>query len=442
MKKHVLFPISVLLIVASCQTDTDSTEAKSVSGKTEKDYFENDIITEGLGSKTSKFSVESTLAVSDFSALIDNLDTDGDGLSDYAEDRIKVYARAELRFKQLDKNNPNDVKSLKGTDVISVAKDNGSYSSYLFYKTSYYQNHFCNPPAPTYLRDQLDEREINLLEDTYYKTLKIFRTPEFQEYILTKPAGRELGEVFIQKAKDLKRGVEFRSIPGEPQGAGGSSNLWSYIHVSHWSMAPGSTYVFEVVAHELIHHVGYGHEYDYAYGGGYKSYEMLNQGKHNYDIIDLEQKKFYMHNPNPAESTWSSKDGYVVLHFAKITGSSLNYVMSDDNWTTNAINSNQKLDLSRGTTYNLNIVALNAQKVSIWIDFNDDAVYTNDERVLVNSQCKGGWDNSDLSFIIPDSAKTGKHFMRINSSFYTSNPTAYGPNSRGSSINLYNVTIN
>lgn len=426
MKNYVPLSISLLLIAASCQTDAVSTDIDSISRETPKSHFENDIIFEDIN---STFSIENFSAINNFTPLIDNLDTDADGLSDYAEDRID----------ELDKTNPNDVKLLGASAIISITKEDGNKISIPFYQTSYYQNHFCNPPAPTYLTDQLDAREISLLGDTYYKWLKILRTPEFQDYILTKPAGRALGEVFIQKARDLKRRVQFRSMP-DYQGVVGASNLWNYIHISHWAMAPGYTNYLSGVPHEFIHHIGYGHEHDYAYGGGYKARDMLNAGKYNYDIIDLEQKKLY--RGNPAESTWSSKDGYVVLHFAKITGSSLDYVMSKANWTTDPINSNQKLDLTRGTSYNLNIVALNAQKISIWIDFNDDAIYTNDERILVNNQCKGGWGESNLSFVIPDSAKIGKHYMRINSCFYTSSPSAYGPNSRGSSINLNNVTIN
>lgn len=428
MKKYIYFPISLLLIVASCQSDDTSDNVDSVSGKTIKSYFENDIMSDRPNIRTSRLSSEEIKAINNFSSLINNLDTDKDGLSDYAEERITG----------LKKDNPNDVKLLTAIDTIEIRKDDGTKISIPFYKTSYYQNNFCNPAAPTFRTDQLSDREIGLLEDTYYKTLKVIRTPEFQNYILMKPAGKELGQVFLEKARDLKRGVQFNSLP-EYQGNVGVSNRWSYIHISHWAMSPGYTNYLDGVPHEFIHHIGYGHEYDYAYGGGYMMHNMFNQSKFDYEITDLEQKKLY--KGYPTQSKWSNINGYVVLHYAKITDNSSNYIINEWNWTTDAINSNQNLDFTKNFIYNLNICTLNAQKVSIWVDFNDDAEYTNDERILIDGFCSGGWAITNLSFSIPSFAKVGKHYMRINSGFYYTSPSAYGPNLYGSSFNLYNVTI-
>ena len=274
-----------------------------------------------------------------------------------------------------------------------------------------------------------------MLKDVYPKFLKIFRTPEFQNYILTKPAGKDLGEVFLDKARNITRGVEFRSNP-VGQGNVGSSNLWSWISITHWAMSAGFTNYLSGVPHEFIHHLGYGHEYDYAYGGGYTAHDMYNAKKYDYKVIDLEQKKLYN---GPEKSKWSHKNRYVVLHYANFTD--FKYIISNRNWSTDAINSNRKLDFSRNKGYNLQISTLTPQNVSIWIDFNDDAEYSDSERVLVNGYCKGALLSTKLTFTIPSNAKAGKHYMRINSSLYTSNPTAYGLNAYGSSFDFTDVNI-
>lgn len=421
MKKLFLL-LGIVFMASSCSNDEKISPTEDTNSKKLHDCgFDHDIINDHEVFSTETFQ---TSAIVD---LIDNLDTDNDGISDYAEDRIA----------ELDKNNGNDAKALNAGDTITIFGDDTKEKLKIpFYQTSYYQNNFANLAAPTYRTDQLSEGEIALIADLYPKWLKILRTPEFQNYILTKPAGEILGKQFIEKARNHKKGIEFRSEP-DYQWAVGVSNMWNYISISHWAMAPGYTNYIGCLPHEFIHHIGYGHEHDYAYGGGYKAHEMYNNKKYEYDIIDLEKKKLYGYRPVP--SKWSDTNGYVVLHFAEFLD--LNYIITKANWATSALNFNDTLDFSRNQSYTLKICTLNAQRVSIWIDFNDDAEYTNDERVLINGYCNGGWGNTLLNFTIPAEAKKGNHYMRINSSFYTSNPSAYGPNIYGSSFNFSTVNI-
>lgn len=216
------------------------------------------------------------------SLVPDNLDTDKDGLSDYAEDRIVG----------LDKYNGEDVKKLDAFSVLTIRRNNDVTVQVPFYQTTYYQSHFCKPPEPTFNRQELSDTEIALINDTYSKWLKILRTAEFQDYILTKPAGREQGLIFIEKAKNLKRGILYRSDPNS-QDAVGTSNRWNVISISHWAMTPPYTDYLNNIPHEFIHHLDYGHEYDYAYGGGFKAREMLLNKKYDYEVYDLEKKWLY-----------------------------------------------------------------------------------------------------------------------------------------------------
>jgi hypothetical protein len=436
-KKAILFLLVSSTFILSCEDENlNSYEKVEDKNQMSKDLFAGDIIKDGRFGLMPPSSAKTVLNIS----LIDNLDTDGDGISDFAEDRIA----------ELDKNNPKDIEKLDAFSTITIQKEDGTSFELPFYQTSYYQNHFCSIPEPTYRQDELSPREMALLKLTYQRWLKILRTPEFQNYILTKPAGKELGMEFLKRARNLNRGFVFRSIPNpEMQGWVGASNLWDYIHVSHWSMEPPFTNYLSTVAHEFIHHIGYGHEHDYAYGGGYKAAEMQREKKYDYEVYDLEQKKFY--RGLPSKSIWSAQSSNKVLWYVNFTDFS--YKVRNMNWSMGVMQATRKMDLKKGKSYKVDIAVDYSQFVSIWIDFNDDAVFTNDERVLTNGYCK---DNagSSLHFTIPASAKPGKHYMRMNSSinnyflgqnpsYLNSNnePSAYGPNAYGSSIDFTNISI-
>jgi len=71
--------------------------------------------------------------------------------------------------------------------------------------------------------------------------------------------------------------------------------------------------------------------------------------------------------------------------------------------------------LTQGTTYSFYIScgSAGAEKVSVWIDFNDDLVLSEEEKVISNFLLLNGGVNYEIPVDIPTDAKLGIHFMRV-----------------------------
>ena len=107
-----------------------------------------------------------------------------------------------------------------------------------------------------------------------------------------------MGLQFIQRAKNINRKIDFRRITTETSNKNvlGLSNLWSWIAINPWGFTNGLGYynsITSAIPHEFIHHLGYTHQYDYAYGGGFKARDMFSKGKHLYKVYDIENESTY-----------------------------------------------------------------------------------------------------------------------------------------------------
>jgi len=251
-----------------------------------QDNFTNDFT---AGSDSIRLGTsDAVLAVDHFAgaSIIDNLDTDKDGLSDYAEDRIVG----------LSKTNPKDISILNSWDTLTIKQGNGSVRKILLYQTSWYQNHYLNvPDLPNFLTSELSAIEIGKIKLWFPRVLKIFRTSAFQQYILNMPAGKIFGMEFINRARVFKKNVIFQSDPGHTQGANGTSNGGTRISLSHWIFLDHyiSSQFATTIGHEYVHNLGYSHIHGYAYDGGYKIGSMYSKGAYDYTINDLETKGLY-----------------------------------------------------------------------------------------------------------------------------------------------------
>lgn len=430
MKKNkiiILVNLTICLLQFSCDSSVND---QTVAATTlEKSTFGDDYFIDNATNKP--------ITNNDFPKLVaksTNLaskDSDGDGLSDFAEDKLG-----------LNKTDVNDVKKFTAFSFIGIPLIDGRKEWIPFYQTSYYQNHFCNPPEPTFNTTELSVFQIQKIKDYYPSWLKILRTSEFQNYILSKPAGKTQGLIFIEKAKNLTRGVEFQSKPSNP-GVLGSSNMWSLINVVQWSLSLNLGHQYSingVIPHEFIHHLGYSHDYDYAYGGGYKARDMFNENKHLYPVYDLENPNTYtisLPEPDKAVNGPRSSSSVFLLNVAFSKPNSI--ILNNNSASGSFISSNQLL-FSRGASYTLSIdLKYYRQIVTVWIDFNNDSEYNDNEKIINNVWCDPGRTNI-INFNIPLDAYGGRHSMRLNAS--RNNPSAYGPNDYGTSIDFLKLQIN
>jgi hypothetical protein len=426
--KHTILNFLVFSLLAiSCQIDETVQLNSSESNDIITDYFSGDMITK-FSSDSSNSNISKLSSLTKVTTSMLSVDSDGDGISDYAEQKIG-----------LNKNNASDVSSLEASSVIGLISNNGFVIRIPFYQTSFYQNSFCVPSEPTFGRT-LTTSNIEIIQQYYPYMLKIFRTAEFQNYILNKEAGKKLGLDFINKTKNIKRKIHFSSFI-----SGGSllgtSDSWSTISFNKIVLDrklsdPYS--IAEVMPHEFIHHLGYTHQYDYAYGGGVKAKEMFDDDKHLYRVYNLEDEATYtMTVPEPKKALNGSKSDVVFLADVTFLTPSAN-ILTNNKVSGNFV-SNQKLVFTQGKGGRFRVKNLfHRQIISIWIDFNNDSIYTDDEKIVNNKAAISG--TSYIHFIIPAKAHYGKHYMRLNSS--PDNPRAYGPNDMGTSIDFTNVFIN
>lgn len=77
-------------------------------------------------------------------------------------------------------------------------------------------------------------------------------------------------------------------------------------------------------------------------------------------------------------------------------------------------------NLELGNTYTIQISSEDPyQQLSVWIDFNDDLILTEDERVVTNFSMENGGETYEVEFTIPDDTATlGLHYLRARTNWY------------------------
>jgi hypothetical protein len=219
---------------------------------------------------------------------IDGVDTDGDGLSDYAEERIA----------QLDKNNPNDIKLLKGSDIITI-KTIGLKVS--LYQTSYFQDNnpglFSNVSFNT---SELSASEIDYLKNVYLPNIrKMYRRPaslqSLENYVNSN------GDTF-NKVLNAKP-VTFRSDPSLQNIGARYDPATATIHVQHGvlndlkltgehrSVIPLQLFIHAGI--NLTAASGLSNMVENGYNSG-RTYEK-NYGTFSYKVLNLEDKFTYVY---------------------------------------------------------------------------------------------------------------------------------------------------
>ena len=442
MKKIIALFLTTATLLFSCkENDLDLSKVNS----------ENDLTTND----------DAILAVNSFLGLpiIDHTDSDNDGLSDYAEDRIVG----------LSKTNPNDIKALNSWDSLSLKIKDGSRRKIAVFQTSWYQNHFLTSlEVPQYNTPEL----IPKVAENYPKILRAFRNPNFQKFILNRPAGITSGMVFINKIRAHTRGVKFYSS-SSLNFAGGSDGLIDQIYLPEWAlkMTNFKNSGVKPISREMIYNFGYGQDHDYSISGSIQADGLFRMSSPdfggdftNYPIYDLELKTIY-ESPTPEASPSMNVSRLMVD--INIKGIPLvgpdpaiapyfqndpnNYRFMNQDWLRTNINISagtnhmitNRITFNKTRNYQLNAKVLsqtNGIFIAMWVDFNDDNIYTDDEKVIKPFLLNGGSVINKISFTMPSKAKLGSHYMRINTA-YSSLPTPYGPNSKGTTFDFNNVVV-
>ena len=115
---------------------------------------------------------------------------------------------------------------------------------------------------------------------------------------------------------------------------------------------------------------------------------------------------FYICQPS-IECSWG--DGFQQFSLAEIDNSSGCEGYGDF--------TDQVANLDPGVTYDLTVTTgYGDQNLTVWIDFNDDFTFTNDEKVITNyviaANSGSGTFTETIDFVVPSDAPEGEHLMR------------------------------
>ena len=115
---------------------------------------------------------------------------------------------------------------------------------------------------------------------------------------------------------------------------------------------------------------------------------------------------------NPTSDCAGSSDGIIAFQLANVTNRDIPCNDGYENFQDLTI----ELDKAIGTyvlTVQTGYVQEDAQRFSVWIDFNDDNVFENEEIVLDNQVIKEDFEDQNYAFKIAPNAPVGRHRFRI-----------------------------
>ena len=415
--KNLNFILSIFilsLIIVSCNKD-DNFDLNNENVR-ELD-FTNDIIDDGLAAAgNNSVSRPSTLRFSNSSLM----DTDNDGINDYAE----------LNIDNLDPNQYDDLLSMDPSTLFTVTTVDGIRKIPL-YQTSFYQDKMLDFDISSF-RSSDPWTSIQKERVRYYfdAIKKIWLTPEFQDYVKNK-FDKTKATHFLDKFKTVKRNVQFR----HSRSVRGRSNLWNYISIIPWVISDRHHphHMPIVMSHELVHHLGFGHN-GIPYGTQNKARQMIRDGKADYEVFDINKKTNYIKPCVPGSAR--NNNNYHSIHYLNIPGTNINLRR---HWRGDYEEYSTPVSFNRGSNYKSITHFLNGGRYSIWIDFNDDAVFDASERLLNNVQTSSRWKKAEYNFSIPANANKGVHRLRIvKSTYHSAQACRY---IKGQAVDFTNVSI-
>ncbi len=415
MKNNNFILLLFIFFIISC-TKEDDTDFQNEISERQLDLT-NDIIDDGLARKGNDDFVNRYSARS--SSSLDAEDTDGDGIADYAESNIV----------NLDPNRFDDLLSMNPSTILTISTVDGIREVPL-YQTSFYQEKMLEFDISSfnsnYAWADIQKERVRYY---FYAVKKIWLTPEFQDYVKDNFDNTKATS-FLNRYKTVKRNVQFRF-----SSSAGVSNLWSYIGIATWVMSDRHYrhHMPAIMSHELVHHLGFGHN-GIPYGTQNKAREMIQGGKADYMVFDINKKTNYIKPCVPSSA--SNNNNYHSIHFLEIPNTGINI---KGHWKGDYEEYSAPISFNRGSSYKSITQFLNGGKYSIWIDFNDDAVFDASEQLLNNVRTHGGWAKAEYNFNIPENANIGVHRLRIvKSTYHSAEACRYV---KGQAIDFTNVSI-
>tara|TARA_B110000967_G_scaffold44018_1_gene44187 strand:- start:609 stop:1868 length:1260 start_codon:yes stop_codon:yes gene_type:complete len=418
MKK--IIPLIIILLVFSCIKE-EVTETELLDENQHDLSLDNDIIYD-------EDSFKEDLNPSNVTARSsrDFVDTDGDGIADYAESNIE----------NLDPYEYNDLLLMDPGTLLIITTVDGSIKRVPLYKTSFYQENMFDIHITQFSdRDGVwTEKQKELVTESFIKIKKVIRTPKFQKFIKDNFKATLAADA-LHRFRTKKNDVEFR----HSRRWLGVSNLRSWIGLARWVMNDrhANHLLHETIAHELMHHMGYGHN-GIPYGTEGIARNMAKNGEGDYAIFDINKKSYYI-NPCVPFAAHDNNNNHSIYHL-KVPNTSINI---SGNGKGNYEVSSDPVTFNRGERYESIIYKSYIQflfggRYSMWIDYNDDAQFDANERLLYNVDIRGmGFVTH--GFYIPGDANKGVHRMRIVKSTYNeAEACGFG---YGQSIDFTNVTV-
>ena len=275
MKNNNFILLLFIFFITSCDKEDDTNFQNEILERHLD--FTNDIIDDGLAATNNNSASKSSALKSYSSNLIE--DTDNDGIADYAESNID----------NLDPNQFDDLLSMDPSTILTISTVDGIQEISL-YKTSFYQEKMLEFNISSFNSNYAwTDTQKERVRHYFSAVKKIWLTPEWQNYIKDK-FDETKATIFLNRYKTVKRDVQFRYSR-----SAGSSNLWSFIGIAPWIMSDRH-YIYRlpsVMSHELVHHLGFGHN-GIPYGTQNKASKMVRAGKADYEIFDINKKTNYI----------------------------------------------------------------------------------------------------------------------------------------------------
>ncbi len=358
-------------------------------------------------------------------------DSDGDGLADYAEENIQYIFDPEV-YESLSEWSKLSHPSLE----LILNTVNGELKVPL-YKTTMYHNEMISMPYVFSDHEYRDgtpytwsEEQIETVESDFKKIKKVWLVPEFYNFV-RQTFSPILRNDLIDRLVDVERKIYFTQI----NHALGESNRNSYIALNtNWVNEGGDGQLLtRIISHEFAHHLGYDHN-GIPYGTDTIATRLVREKAWEYDLFDLNKKTHYVNPCIPASA--NNNNNYHSIHNLTIPNTGVNIRR---HWKGDYEVYATPVTFNRGESYQSITRLLNGGKYSIWIDFNDDAEFSDSERLLFNVRVSSRWRENIHNFTMPNDAQTGVHRMRIvKSTFHSAQPCRYV---KGQAIDFTHVTI-
>lgn len=325
--------------------------------------------------------------------------------------------------------------SLPPGTKIQATTNSGNIIKVPLYQTSFYHKKMLEFEISGFQDLNWPAKKWSIIEKKnireYFKLIKKnWLTPEFYSYVKSLVDNNK-SNAFFNKVKTVKRNVLIKYYNGRFSAA---SNRYSYI-AYHWEFnIEDLNFLKESLSHELVHHLGFGHN-GIPYGTQAKVKDMINQGKGNYTIynININQISAYC---APNGSTYNNFNDYI--HYLEIpdTGIKINNWEWNDN---DYVLKFTPIRFRRGEKYQSITQLLKSGKYSVWIDFNRNFKFDSYEKIISDAHVKNSYEVSIQNFWFPTYVNSGVYRLRVVKDNYYSPQACYFY--KGQTIDFNNVTI-